>query len=111
MTGTFMVHFPYRGSGPALIDLMGGNMDLMFDNLPSALPHIKAGKLKALAVTSGAALAPRCPTLPTVAEAGGRRSRATRRVRGSACSRRPARRPTSSTACSRRPPRRWPRRR
>ena len=42
MTGTFMVHMPYRGSGPALIDLMGGNVDLMFDNLPSALPHIKA---------------------------------------------------------------------
>ena len=36
MTGTFMVHFPYRGSGPALIDLMGGSMDLMFDNLPSS---------------------------------------------------------------------------
>ena len=52
MTGTYMVHLPYRGSGPALIDLLGGNVDLMFDNLPSALPHIKAGKLKALAVTS-----------------------------------------------------------
>ena len=52
MTGTFMLHFPYRGSGPALLDLIGGTMDLMFDNLPSALPQIKAGKLKALAVTS-----------------------------------------------------------
>ncbi|MBC7482117.1 MAG: tripartite tricarboxylate transporter substrate binding protein, partial [Rhizobacter sp.] len=50
MTGTFMLHFPYRGSGPALLDLMGGTMDLMFDNLPSALPQIKGGKLKALAV-------------------------------------------------------------
>jgi tripartite-type tricarboxylate transporter receptor subunit TctC len=70
MTGTYMVHFPYRGSGPALLDLIGGTMDLMFDNLPSALPHIRAGKLKALAVTSlqrSAAL----PELPTVAEAGG----------------------------------------
>ena len=69
MTGTYMVHFPYRGSGPALLDLIGGNMDLMFDNLPSAMPHIKSGKLKALAVTSverSAAL----PELPTVAEAG-----------------------------------------
>jgi tripartite-type tricarboxylate transporter receptor subunit TctC len=70
MTGTFMLHVPYRGSGPALIDLMGGTMDLMFDNLPSAMPHIKAGKLKALAVTS-ATRSPALPELPTVAEAGG----------------------------------------
>lgn len=70
MTGTFMVHFPYRGSGPALLDLMGGNMDLMFDNLPSALPHIKSGKLKALAVTSAQRSAA-VPDLPTIAEAGG----------------------------------------
>jgi tripartite-type tricarboxylate transporter receptor subunit TctC len=70
MTGTFMVHFPYRGSGPALIDLMGGNMDLMFDNLPSSLPHIRSGKLKALAVTS-AARSTALPEVPTVAEAGG----------------------------------------
>ncbi|WP_341891276.1 tripartite tricarboxylate transporter substrate binding protein [Variovorax sp. YR752] len=69
MTGTFMVHFPYRGSGPALLDLIGGNMDLMFDNLPSAMPQIKAGKLKALAVTSAARSAA-MPDLPTVAEAG-----------------------------------------
>ncbi len=70
MTGTFMVHFPYRGSGPALIDLMGGSMDIMFDNLPSAMPHIRAGKLKALAVTS-AQRSKALPDLPTVAEAGG----------------------------------------
>jgi tripartite-type tricarboxylate transporter receptor subunit TctC len=70
MTGTYMLHFPYRGSGPALIDLMGGNMDLMFDNLPSSLPHIKSGKLKALAVTS-AARSVALPDAPTVAEAGG----------------------------------------
>jgi tripartite-type tricarboxylate transporter receptor subunit TctC len=70
MTGTFMVHLPYRGSGPALIDLLGGSADLMFDNLPSALPHIKAGKLKALAVTSAVRSAA-VPELPTVAEAGG----------------------------------------
>ena len=69
MTGTYMVHFPYRGSGPALLDLMGGNMDLMFDNLPSAMPHIKAGKIKALAVTSAERSAA-LPELPTVAEAG-----------------------------------------
>ncbi len=70
LTGTFMVHIPYRGSGPALIDLMGGSMDLMFDNLPSALPHVKSGKLKALAVTSGQRSSA-LPELPTVAEAGG----------------------------------------
>jgi tripartite-type tricarboxylate transporter receptor subunit TctC len=69
MTGTFMLHFPYRGSGPALLDLIGGTMDLMFDNLPSALPQIKAGKLKALAVTSATRSAA-VPELPTIAEAG-----------------------------------------
>jgi tripartite-type tricarboxylate transporter receptor subunit TctC len=70
MTGTFMVHIPYRGSGPALIDLMSGNMDVMFDNLPSAMPHIKSGRLKALAVTSAVRSAA-LPDVPTVAEAGG----------------------------------------
>ena len=69
LTGTYMVHFPYRGSGPALLDLIGGTMDLMFDNLPSALPQIKAGKLKALAVTSAQRSAA-LPDVPTVAEAG-----------------------------------------
>jgi tripartite-type tricarboxylate transporter receptor subunit TctC len=54
-TKTFMVHFPYRGSAPALTDLVGGSMDVMFDNLPSSMPHIKSGKLKALAVTLGRA--------------------------------------------------------
>ncbi len=70
MTGTFMTHIPYRGSGPALLDLVGGTMDVMFDNLPSSLPQIKAGKLKALAVTStqrSGAL----PDVPTVEQAGG----------------------------------------
>jgi tripartite-type tricarboxylate transporter receptor subunit TctC len=69
MTGGGMVHSPYKGSGPALIDLMGGNVDLMFDNLPSAMPHIKSGKLKALAVTTAQRSAA-LPDLPTVAEAG-----------------------------------------
>jgi tripartite-type tricarboxylate transporter receptor subunit TctC len=69
MSGTYMVHFPYRGSGPALLDLIGGTMDLMFDNLPSALPQIKAGKLKALAVTSAERSAA-LPDIPTIAEAG-----------------------------------------
>ncbi len=70
MTGTFMLHLPYRGSGPALIDLMAGSVDLMFDNLPSSLPHIKSGKLKALAVTSGQRSVV-LPDVPTVSEAGG----------------------------------------
>jgi tripartite-type tricarboxylate transporter receptor subunit TctC len=70
MTSTFMVHLPYRGSGPALIDLIAGNVDVMFDNLPSALPHIKSGRLKALAVTS-AARSGAVPEVPTVEEAGG----------------------------------------
>jgi tripartite-type tricarboxylate transporter receptor subunit TctC len=69
LTGTYMVHFPYRGSGPALIDLMGGSTDLMFDNLPSAMPQIKAGKLKAFAVTSSTR-SQAMPELPTIAEAG-----------------------------------------
>ena len=69
MTGTFLLHFPYRGSGPALLDLIGGTMDLMFDNLPSAMPHIKAGKLKALAVTTAQRSAA-LPDVPTIAEAG-----------------------------------------
>jgi tripartite-type tricarboxylate transporter receptor subunit TctC len=70
MTGIYMVHLPYRGSGPALMDLVGGTADVMFDNLPSSMAQIKAGKLKALAVTSrqrSAAL----PDVPTIEEAAG----------------------------------------
>ena len=70
MTSTFMLHLPYRGSGPALIDLMAGNVDLMFDNLPSAMPHIRSGRLKALAVTS-AARSGALPEVPTIEEVGG----------------------------------------
>ena len=69
MTGTFMPHIPYRGSGPALLDLVGGNVDVMFDNLPSSMPQIKAGKLKAFAVTS-AQRSSALPEAPTVEEAG-----------------------------------------
>ncbi len=68
-TGVFMTHIPYRGSGPALMDMVAGNVDVMFDNLPSAMPHIKSGKLKAFAVTS-AQRSPAVPDLPTVEEAG-----------------------------------------
>lgn len=69
-TGTFMAHIPYRGSGPALLDLAGGTMDVMFDNLPSAMALIKSGKLKALAVTTGQRSSA-MPELPTIEEAGG----------------------------------------
>ena len=69
MTGTYMVHFPYKGSSPALLDLVGGTMDLMFDNLPSSLQQIRGGKLLALAVTSAERSAA-LPDVPTVAEAG-----------------------------------------
>jgi tripartite-type tricarboxylate transporter receptor subunit TctC len=70
MSGTYMVHFPYRGSGPALLDMIGGTMDVMFDNLPSSMPQIKAGKLKALAVTSAKRSAA-LPDVPTIEEAAG----------------------------------------
>ncbi|MDQ0017318.1 tripartite-type tricarboxylate transporter receptor subunit TctC [Variovorax boronicumulans] len=70
MTGTFMAHIPYKGSGPALLDMVGGNADVMFDNLPSSMAQIKAGKLTALAVTS-AQRSPALPDIPTVEEAGG----------------------------------------
>ena len=69
-TGIFMTHIPYRGSGPALSDMLAGTMDVMFDNLPSSMPHIKAGKLTAFAVTSAERSAA-LPDVPTVAEAGG----------------------------------------
>src|SRR4029079_18886426 len=52
MTGTYMVHIPYKGSAPAVVDLLSGRVHLMFDNLASALPNIKAGKVRALAVTT-----------------------------------------------------------
>lgn len=64
-----MLHVPYPGSAPAITDIMGGQVDSIFDNLPSALPHVTGGKLRALAVTSPAR-APALPDTPTVAELG-----------------------------------------
>jgi tripartite-type tricarboxylate transporter receptor subunit TctC len=69
LTGIDLIHIPYKGSGPAVTDLLAGQVSMMFDNIPSALPHIKSGKLKALA-TTGAKRDPALPNLPTVAEAG-----------------------------------------
>jgi tripartite-type tricarboxylate transporter receptor subunit TctC len=67
MTGCNMLHVPYKGAGPALTDLMGGQVDVIFDNLPSSINHIKGGKLRALAVTSEQR-EPALPQLPTVGE-------------------------------------------
>lgn len=64
-----MLHVPYRGSAPAVTDLMGGQVESMFDNTPSALPHVQAGKLRALAITS-AQRSPLLPDVPTLAESG-----------------------------------------
>ncbi|NVO16218.1 MAG: tripartite tricarboxylate transporter substrate binding protein [Rhodoplanes sp.] len=68
-TGVALLHVPYKGSAPALNDLLGGQIQLMFDNLPASLPQIKAGTLKAIAVTT-AARDPRLPDVPTIAESG-----------------------------------------
>ena len=68
-TGVEMTHVPYRGGGPALADLAGGQIQLMFGNASSTLPHVRSGSVRALAVTS-ARRAPYLPEVPTVAEAG-----------------------------------------
>ena len=67
MTGCNMVHVPYKGAGPALTDLIGGQVQVFFDNLPSSAGHIKSGNLRALAVTS-TARDPSLPDVPTVAD-------------------------------------------
>jgi len=64
-----MLHIPYKGSAPAVTDLLGGQVESMFDNAPSALPHIKAGKLRPIAVTS-AQRSTFLPDVPTIAESG-----------------------------------------
>ena len=67
MTGCQMLHVPYKGAGPALTDLIAGQVHVLFDNLPSSAGHIKSGRIRALAVTS-AEREPSMPDLPTVAE-------------------------------------------
>ena len=67
MTGVEMQHVPYRGSAPAMTDLLSGQVQVIFDNMPSVLPHIKSGSLRALGVTT-AKRAPQLPDVPTVGE-------------------------------------------
>ena len=69
LAGVQMTHVPYKGSSAALPDVMSGQVNVMFDNAPSVMPHIKGGKLKAIAVTSGKR-APALPNVPTIAESG-----------------------------------------
>jgi tripartite-type tricarboxylate transporter receptor subunit TctC len=69
MAGVQMTHVPYKGAAPAVTDLLGGHVELMFDNLASALPNVQANRVRALAVTTKNR-APQMPTLPTLAEAG-----------------------------------------
>ena len=67
--GVDLVHVPYKGSGPAMTDLLGGQVPLMVDSLSAALPHIRSGKIRAIAVTT-AQRVPQLPEVPTVAESG-----------------------------------------
>jgi tripartite-type tricarboxylate transporter receptor subunit TctC len=67
MTGVDLTHVPYRGSAPALTDMISGQVQVMFDNMPSSLPHVQGGKLRALAVTT-ATRSEALPDVPTVAE-------------------------------------------
>ena len=69
MAGLDTVHVPYKGSVPGITDMLGGHLPSMFDNLPASLPHIQAGKLKALAV-AGSERSPSLPNVPTIAESG-----------------------------------------
>ena len=69
VTGTKLVHVPYKGSGPALVDLMGGQVDMMFDAISTIISHVNAGKLKALG-TTGKSRSAVTPNIPTVSEAG-----------------------------------------
>lgn len=69
MAGTTMVHVPYKGGAPAIVDLAGGHIEVMFATLVTSLPHMRSGKFRALAVTT-AKRVPMVPDLPTIAEAG-----------------------------------------
>ena len=96
MAGVDMVHVPYRGAGPALGDVLGGQVQVMLDLLPNSIEHIRAGKLRGLAVTT-AMRSQELPALPTVSDF----VPATKRVRCLASSPPRTRRPTSSTSSTR----------
>lgn len=69
LSGTKLTRVPYRGAAPALVDLLGGQIHMTFDNIPVVIPHVRTGRLRALGVTS-AARSPLLPEVPTIAEAG-----------------------------------------
>ena len=69
MTGVELTHVPYKGSAPAISDLLGNQIAVMFDNMPSAIQHVRSGKLRPIAVTT-AKRSPELPDVPTIAEAG-----------------------------------------
>ena len=69
LSGARLTHVPYKGSGPALVDLIGGQIQVMFENFSSGMPHVKSGKLRVLAVST-AKRDPKLPGVPTIAEAG-----------------------------------------
>jgi tripartite-type tricarboxylate transporter receptor subunit TctC len=69
MAGTKIIHVPYQGSGPAMVDLLAGRVEMMFDNVPSSLPHIKRGALRPLGVTGPTRIAA-LPEVPTIRESG-----------------------------------------
>ena len=71
VTGTQMMHVPYRGSAPAIVDIIAGNVHMMFETMPSAIQHIRAGSVRAIAVTSSQR-SPSLPDVPTIAESGAR---------------------------------------
>ena len=69
MTGTELLHIPYKGSAPAITDLLGGQIAIMFDNMPSAIQHVRSGKLRPIAVTT-AKRSPELPDVPTIQDEG-----------------------------------------
>ncbi len=95
LAGAEIVHVPYKGAGPAMVDVLSGQIQLYFATMPAAMPHVKSGKLAPVAVTS-AKRSQAMPELPTIAESA---SPAMKPRRGTGCSRRRTRRMRRSRAC------------